>query len=400
MRRAALIIAFNTYHDENISSLRYSENDGRKIFALLEERMGFETECLIGDQIEEEEIVNEVRKMTQSLGPEDLFVLFYAGHGLERENQHWLLLPKADLSRLRYYKNMISINELKDLSEGNGCNRLFILDACRNQLIAGTRGSQDFAFQNRGIREVIRTQRKTRVKGSLGILCSCDEGQVAKELPSCKQGVFTAALIEEFKQCLSDNIGLKVDLSLCIRLQKRMSGLSSGFMDNQRPWLQCSGELPLLFDGPTENVVEPEINDFTSCISTDVKRSITKRVRDKYNATVTAISSKHESLQREVTVSALKRLILFAIGGYFLLTGIIGPINLGRDLGKRHLPGIVFFLAIAAICFWNSRPLFSVFERKKKESTLAPFEETAVKILALTFLVAGISSIIVSSLGG
>ncbi|MCC5840626.1 MAG: caspase family protein, partial [Opitutales bacterium] len=246
MKRHALIIGINHYTDPTIQSLRFAEQDATEVYGWLKHRMAFdEATLLAGSQAEEEAIIAALHALSGDLGPEDLFVLYFAGHGVEDRNEHWLLTGCAQVARLKWHKAMVSVGEIREASVGRGCGRLLVLDACRNALRRGLRLAEAPGQSTRSLRDLLGRPTGDVEEGPLGILCACDEKQTALELEERRQGVFTAALLEEFAACGRGGFAFGADV--CVRLEERMRRLCGG-AHRQRPWFQCTGVLPPLFE--------------------------------------------------------------------------------------------------------------------------------------------------------
>lgn len=81
----ALVIGIDEY--DNIPSLDGAVNDARDIAAALEER-GAEVTLLLNRDANRDRIISEWRRVAGEIGPGDLFVVSYAGHG-SNEPEFW-----------------------------------------------------------------------------------------------------------------------------------------------------------------------------------------------------------------------------------------------------------------------------------------------------------------------
>lgn len=129
-------------------------------------------------------------------GPDDTFVLFFAGHGIEREGKQYLLTCDT---RERFVEDTalpldLANRVLNGLQAGQV---LFLIDACRNDPTAA-RGEQDAALPDglaRGLRPRLTRPDEAR-PAVVATLLACDIGQRAWADPHREHGVFTAALLE------------------------------------------------------------------------------------------------------------------------------------------------------------------------------------------------------------
>jgi len=94
-------------------------------------------------------------------------------------------------------------------------------------------------------------------EGSLAILCSCDEGQQAREIPQCRQGLFSLSLLQILTDSLSASQEVAVSDVLENALAARMEAIAAqhGFTLRQRPWIQRSGRPAVLITGTSSLTV-------------------------------------------------------------------------------------------------------------------------------------------------
>ncbi len=250
MKRAALFVGVNRYEDPEITSLEYAENDATELYAFFKHRAGYDDvrHLLSPDS---DKILDTASDMLQRLGPEDLFLFFFAGHGVEHGGRHLLLCPKVRYSRLKYHPDAVPLDLLKQETSMGGVNRILILDACRTDLLKGRRSL------GQGMRDVqcLRTMvaQSSPSQGSLAILCSCDEGQQAQELHQLGQGLFTQVLLDMFESSERGRLSLSLGDEFEERLVAGMRNLArnAGMGATQRPWIQKSGTVPAILSWPS-----------------------------------------------------------------------------------------------------------------------------------------------------
>jgi len=209
MKRSALFIGVNHYQDPEISNLEYAESDATELYALFKHKAGYDDVVSLLSP-DSDELLDTACRMVSNLGKGDLFLLFFAGHGYVYDSKYLLLCSKAYYSRLEYLYHTVALEMLKNETYKSGLHRVFILDACRSNLLKGERGTA-----NSGLRDVTAIKRIATVDesdtGSLAILCSCDEGQQSREIKDLRQGIFSRALMEELSESLSSG---KIELDL------------------------------------------------------------------------------------------------------------------------------------------------------------------------------------------
>lgn len=155
------------------------------------------TFTLYNHEATKENILNSFSKIKDISKEQDLFVFYYAGHGVMgegiKEQSKYYLVP-SDVTRLygneELLKNKaLSSKELNSLSQSlNAQKQLFILDACQS-------GGALEDISKRGVAEEKAIAQLARSTGTFWITASGTE-QFATELEELGHGVFTYALLE------------------------------------------------------------------------------------------------------------------------------------------------------------------------------------------------------------
>jgi WD40 repeat protein len=130
-----LSIGIDQYTDSNVN-LKYAVKDAKD----LEERIKIQSATLYKPQnihyslVTDREatktnIVNKVNELSNTIKPQDNFILFVAGHGVLLQNQYYMLTH--DYNGQVSDTNMISSNEIVEMSKKiKSLNQLFIFDTC------------------------------------------------------------------------------------------------------------------------------------------------------------------------------------------------------------------------------------------------------------------------------
>ena len=130
-----LSIGVDQYTDSNVN-LKYAVKDAKD----LEERIKIQSATLYKPQnihyslVTDREatktnIVNKVNELSNTIKPQDNFILFVAGHGVLLQNQYYMLTH--DYNGQVSDTNMISSNEIVEMSKKiKSLNQLFIFDTC------------------------------------------------------------------------------------------------------------------------------------------------------------------------------------------------------------------------------------------------------------------------------
>jgi uncharacterized caspase-like protein len=130
-----LSIGIDQYTDNNVN-LKYAVKDAKD----LEERIKIQSATLYKPQnihyslVTDREatktnIVNKVNELSNTIKPQDSFILFVAGHGVLLQNQYYMLTH--DYNGQVSDTNMISSNEIVEMSKKiKSLSQLFIFDTC------------------------------------------------------------------------------------------------------------------------------------------------------------------------------------------------------------------------------------------------------------------------------
>lgn len=142
-------------------------------------------------------LMNALEQVKSSANEQDLFVFYYAGHGVMSEGQskesEFFLVPH-DITQLYGRDDMllekaISANDLKEISRAiNAQKQVFILDACQSAAALD-------AVISRGISEEKAIAHLARSTGTFWMTATGSE-QFATEFESLGHGAFTYALLE------------------------------------------------------------------------------------------------------------------------------------------------------------------------------------------------------------
>ena len=133
--------------------------------------------------------MQQARSELQDTAPEDVVVIYYAGHGEATEEDFFFVTYEFELplSASRLQRRALSASSMKDYIEKIGARRVIMLiDACKS-------GTAVAGFQDQMDRRVIR-----RLGQSVGlhIVSATAKEQFAVEHAELGHGVFTYALIE------------------------------------------------------------------------------------------------------------------------------------------------------------------------------------------------------------
>lgn len=252
-KRWALIVGVDSYEDKQISALYAASNDANALADAFTRYAGFPKEQVIllaSNQPAERQptrgnVLLRLANLARLVPKDGLLLFAFAGHGIERNNQAFLLPADAKMSdNIRILQSTaLSVGEIKDWVQEMSVKQVIILlDACRNDPTAGRgdapnrmteayRRGFDFDSQN-GQVEAFATLYATRV------------GERAYEYAEKKHGYFSWAVVEALRGRAANDRGEVTLGSLEKFLQDtvpRQIGIDLGSGKDQRPFADVRG---------------------------------------------------------------------------------------------------------------------------------------------------------------
>ena len=242
MKRRALFVGVNDYIDTAFKKLRYSLSDAVGLSGAFAAR-GFDVEVLSNPKADA--VLAAVERKASGLGPGDVFLFFFAGHGFTApDGSHLLICANDRLAYLRHNRAGIPVDLLEALTNGRGCNRAFLLDACRTDVFAGV---ENRGAETRDLALVSLPDAKVHA-GTCCVLRSCDRFCPAMEFDDLGHGVFTRAVMD----VLGDDSFCATPFGekFVAGIRSRMRGILSDHNAPaaQNPCFQTNGEAFFLFD--------------------------------------------------------------------------------------------------------------------------------------------------------
>lgn len=251
-KRWALVIGVDQYDDANISPLRGPANDAKALAQALVSYAGFPADQVIlltTDQPRERRptrinILSFLSNLAGTIPKDGLLLFSFAGHGIERERQAYLIPSDArytnDVSLLE--ESAVSVMRMRDRIRAIGAAQVvLLLDACRNDptgrsaaanlLTTAYTNAFNFDIRNREV-QAFATIYATAV------------GQRAYEYTEKKQGYFTWAIVEALKGAAANEKG-EVTLGALVKfvqdtVPKRIA-VDLGRNEQQRPFAIVEG---------------------------------------------------------------------------------------------------------------------------------------------------------------
>ena len=234
----AVAIGVDSYQDPSLPRLAYAKADAQRLLRALKasERKAVrtvQTTSLLDAQVTPERLLASVREAAQATGPDDMLVVFYAGHGLDdvadNRTDASLVLTTA-VTRMDDLKSTAvswaSLAQALGVAKGK---IVVILDSCHS----GIAGSDAFATNDDAVSVLM-----TRAGAPMVVLAGSKGRQFSEENAKAGGGVFTAAIAaaisEERATHDLDRSGL-IDLGeLYTAVKARVFEMTSG---QQTPWL-------------------------------------------------------------------------------------------------------------------------------------------------------------------
>lgn len=251
-KRYALVIGVDQYADTQISTLGGSANDARALRDALVRYAGFPADqvILLATQQPAERLPtrgNILRRLSNlaAIVPKDgLLLIAFAGHGLERNNQAFLLPSDAQVSDDINLLEQTAVNvvSVRDWVRKTGVAQvLMIVDACRNDPAGRANADNPLTRSyTKGFNFDVRNREVT----AFATLYATQIGHRAYEYKEKRHGYFTWALVEGLKGGAANERGEVTLGGLINYLQERVPKqvlIDLGPGKKQTPWAVIEG---------------------------------------------------------------------------------------------------------------------------------------------------------------
>jgi hypothetical protein len=248
MKKHALLVGVEEYRDKMISRLQFARADATALAERLRDRCGFDNVRVLADDSGEDapdlvNIVTALRDTAGELRSEDLFLFFFAGHGVEMDG-HGYLLARDSLQAFPEHGSL-SLELLRKTFGGlSAGKRVLLLDACRNSPQAG-RADDDNRMGDVISRDIVAAARSKPSGGTTtALLSACRSGQRAYEWPAKGHGVFTQYLIEGLDGAAWAGEVLEFEqlAGFAAKQVRQWSANTPGLPIPQEPWYEKFGD--------------------------------------------------------------------------------------------------------------------------------------------------------------
>src|SRR5438552_5287709 len=251
-KRWALVIGVDKYQDPQISPLKGSDNDARLIADALVRYAGFPRDQVIllsTDQPAERQptrvnILRRLSNLSTAVPKDGLLLVSFAGHGMERSGQAFLLPSDAQISDQNSFleETAISMNRVKERIKETGVGQVVVLlDACRND--PGGRADAINPLSN-AYTNAFNFDVRNREVQAFATVYATGIGQRAYEYTEKKQGYFSWAVVEGLKGGAANDKG-EVTLSQLVKYIQdtvpKQLAIDLGSTKQQKPFAVIAG---------------------------------------------------------------------------------------------------------------------------------------------------------------
>lgn len=239
MRRVAFIVGVQDYLDKTIDSVVYAENDVNEISKALV-RLGLaprDITTLVSAQATKTVIDSRLSKTIKSLSKDDVFYLYYAGHGFAENNTNYITCHDTQLNDLA--NTSIPLQDiLTQLKESDVKQSVIFIDACESGLPIDTSIRRMYSHMSEEELEEFLAKAEGTICFSA---CKADEGSYSH--PKIKHGVWSYHVIQALSGDAPEALvnrktitpaSLQNYLSKQVPLTLRTLKSS---MDTQTPWM-------------------------------------------------------------------------------------------------------------------------------------------------------------------
>jgi len=225
-----LSIGVNRYDSPLLDNLRYAVNDAREIINIFKAQEGkiygkVNSRLIADDEaiLPTRDIITDNLSYLRQAAPNDVVLLFIAGHGLNDEVGNFYFMPSdasfTDNGAIRTSR-AISHREIQGVLDVPG-QKLVFIDACHS----------NNASSNRNIRTVDnnRLVRDLQIQSQSTVIFTSSRGnQPSHEMDNLRHGVFTHSILQGMRGAANpDENGVISMLSLSAYVSKRVTEITS-----------------------------------------------------------------------------------------------------------------------------------------------------------------------------
>jgi tetratricopeptide (TPR) repeat protein len=297
-KRWALVIGVDKYVDPQISPLKGSDNDARMIADSLVRYAGFPQDQVIllatNQPVERQptrvNILRRLSNLSTAVPKDGMLLVSFAGHGMERAGQAFLLPADAQISDQISFleETAISMNRVKQWIKETGVGQVvMLLDACRND--PGGRADAPNPLSN-AYTNAFNFDVRNREVQAFATVYATGIGQRAYEYTEKKQGYFSWAVVEGLKGGAANEKG-EITLAQLVKyvqeaVPKRIA-IDLGSTKQQKPFAVIEGyradELVVAVTNSASNAANNSIPNIATVDPAAIELSFWESIKNSNN---------------------------------------------------------------------------------------------------------------------
>lgn len=247
--RWAVVVGVDKYTSKDITPLGGAVADAKAIASALVKHADFpqaQVFSLTSDgalKPTAENVLLKLEEIKNAAKPDDLVLFFFAGHGIEREGQRFLLTQDATISSMVGLKrSSLAVTDLmQEIENMPLAHRIVMIDACRDDPVAS--GKRNIASESFATSFILKAGRERGVRATF---LSCKSGQTAFEWAEKGRGFFSY-FIEKGLQGEAAQFGKVTVSSLETYLNEMVpQAVREQKGKEQTPFVERSGEALIL----------------------------------------------------------------------------------------------------------------------------------------------------------
>ena len=221
----ALVVGVGDYQDPSIPDLKYADDDAEALYDFLRGQKGkafsdVHVRILTNQEATREDVTRALAYFITRSAPQDLVVVFLAGHGITEAGQYYFAVH--DTRRDNLFGTAIRMQDFTDAFSRIGAERVLLLnDTCH---------SSGIVLASRGFGEIAEEfyRKLSSSKGKVTISASRFD-EVSLEDPDLGHGVFTYFLLRGLEgECDGNSDGIVSVLELYNYLSRKVPDYTKG----------------------------------------------------------------------------------------------------------------------------------------------------------------------------
>jgi len=252
----ALLVGIDDYENPDLSDQQYCVDDTRLVADALVAHLGFPREQVVtltsaapdaAARATNLAVLRRLDRLSEQVTSDDLFLLYFSGHGFTRNGQHFLATVNADpataetlmltslpLTMLRQKLERIAARDV-----------IFLIDACRNDP-ERSRGAGDNLRTPELARDLLLSMApEVNPDRQSALFFACADGERAYDWPERRHGVFSYFLAMGLSgEAIDDRGALTID-DLKLYVQQHLNDWCAVSGKLQHPELLRGGERPI-----------------------------------------------------------------------------------------------------------------------------------------------------------